>query len=639
MKKCMRTVRLAAVFLTLILCMLFAVSCKNVSIGYEGYLTEKGTNTQKSLRMFGNWTKTGIGTHYNCGADAGPFVIFGLEGLAQYIRTTDEIVMLLAESFTHEGNVTKVKLRDNANWHDGMPVISKDIIGGWYINHDEATSYMKALEEIDDKNFNIIWKDYLEPGDEAKSILLAQSTKLATVPYHVFKEYVDRATEIIENLETCPVNSPSRNVSFFDKNWDGDAATAFGDIYTSFRAHKVEGQYPATGPYKLKSYTETQMILEKNENYYLKDTVGFDRIEVTYQPTAAVANQMLAAGNIDYADGTPMKTVLESILNQNGSLAHYKILDQGTIGLLFNLEKTVWENDFVREAFQYVFDRELITATANPYAEVTWGSMSGICSYEAEKYINPDDFDKLVNYSHDQSKAAELLNKAGWNKAGNEWRDAAGKKVSLTLGYVEGSPFTEIATTVQSVLRKFGIETTLKSTESPTTLLANARINDSEYDFMLYFTALNSWGNHPGGAFKHLFAQMDAAMMHFPVNENDGHYSLILDKADGSGTFRAWDAYERIYTYSGSKLREVTADLAVGLAKKNYGVNFYNNVTGSFFNLDRIGNLPCPELFEENRNVTKIFSYDDPDYASVQNLNLFFGQATAYVLGRIVPRY
>ena len=110
-------------------------------------------------------------------------------------------------------------------------------------------------------------------------------------------------------------------MSFFDKNWDGDAATAFGDIYTSFRAHKVEGQYPATGPYKLKSYTETQMILEKNENYYLKDTVGFDRIEVTYQPTAAVANQMLAAGNIDYADGTPMKPVLERILTQNGSLA------------------------------------------------------------------------------------------------------------------------------------------------------------------------------------------------------------------------------------------------------------------------------------------------------------------------------
>lgn len=638
MKKSVKICKILSVILAALMSVICAASCASIPAGYSGYGTEHGTNSQKVLRIFGSWTKTGIGTHYNCGADAGPFVIFGLEGLAQYVRTTDEIVMLLAESFAHDGNVTKVKLRDDAYWHDGQPVISKDIIGCWYLNHDEATSYMSGLREIDDKNFEIIWKDYLEPSDEAKSILLAQATKIGSTPYHIFKDFIDRAIELTDSLEQCPVTSPNRNVAYFDKNWDGEAATLFGDIYTAYRAYKVSGQYPATGPYKLHSYTETQMVLVKNDNYYLKDTVGFERIEVTYQPVGAVANQMLVAGNIDYVDGTPMKTILESILDQNGSLVHYKILDQGTIGMLFNLEKTIWENDYVREAFQYVMDRELITMTANPYAETVWGSMSGICSYEAEKYINPDDYDKFVTYSYDQQKAAELLEKAGWSKFGNEWRDASGKKVSLTLGYCEGSPFTTIATTVQSMLRNFGIEVTLKSTESPTTLLANARITDSEYDFVLYFTALNSWGNHPGGAFKHLYSQMDAAMMHLPVNENDGHYSLVLNKADGSGTFRAWDAYEKIYTYSGSKLREVTADLAVGFAEKNYGVDFYNNVTGSFFNLDKIGNLPCSDLFSENRNVTKIFNYEDADYSAVQNLNLYFGQATAYVLGKIVPR-
>lgn len=637
MKKFYCMIRGMAMLMVVLLLGTLLAACQKNPVGYDGYGTKPGTNKDKTLRIFGSWTKTGIGTHYNCGADGGPLVIFGLEGLAQYVRTTDEIVMLLAESFTHDGNKTTVKLRDNAYWHDGYPVISKDIMGCWYLNHDEATGYMQGLTEVDDKTFVITWKEYLEPSDEAKDILLAQATKIGSVPYHIFKDFVDRAIELTDSLDQCPVKSPSRNVAYFDKDWDGDAATRFGEIYTAYRAYKVDGQYPATGPYKLQSYTETQMILVRNEKYYL-DTPGFDRIEVTYQPTAAVANQMLTAGEIDYADGTPMKTILESILSQNGSLAHYKILDQGTIGCLFNLEKPVWESDDVREAFQYVFDRDLITATANPYAQVTWDSMSGICSYEAEKYLDPDDFDKLKKYEYNQEKAAELLTKAGWSKVGNEWRDQNGKKVSLTLGYIEGSPFTSIATTVQSMLGKFGIEVTLKSTESPTTLLANSRITDSEYDFMLYFTALNSWGNHPGGAFKHLYSQMDAAMMHLPVSESDGHYTLVLNKADGSGTFRAWNAYEKIYTYSGSKLREITADLAVGFAEKNYGVNFYNNVTGSFFNLDRIGNLPCADLFAENRNITKIFTYDDPDYASVQNLNLYFGQATAYSLGRIVPR-
>lgn len=623
---------------TVICALLCLTGCGSVSKGYSGYDTQPGKNTSKTLRIFGTWTKTGIGTHYNSGADAGPFVIFGLEGLAQYVRTTDEIVMLLAEKFEHNGNVTTVTLRDNAYWHDGHPVISKDIMGCWYLNHDETTTYMESLKEIDDKKFEIHWKSYLTPSDESKTILLAQATKIGSTPYHIFGSFIDEAIELINGLEKCPVNSPSRNYSFFDKNWDGDAATRFGEIYTAYRAYKVNGQYPATGPYKLVSYTESQMILEKNENYYLADTVGFNKIIATYQPTAAVANQMLISGQIDYADGMPMNSILESMLKQNGSLVHYKMLDQGTLGLLFNLEKEVWSNDYVREAFQYIFDRERIKDTVNPYAQTSWTAMTSVCSYEAEKYLNPDDFDKIKVYSYNQEKAAELLQKAGWTKSKGRWRNSSGSPVELTLGYIEGSPSTSIATTVQSVLDSFGIGVTLKATESPTTLLANAKINNSEYDFVIYFTALNSWGNHPGGAFKHMYSQMDAAMMHIPINENDGHFSLVLNKADGSGTVRAWDLYEKIYTYSGNKLREVTADLTVGLAEKNYGVNFYDNVTGSFFNLDMVGNLPCSELFEQDRNITKIFNYDDAEFNAIQNLNMFYGQATAYSTGKITSR-
>ncbi len=631
-------VKFVGVMLAIMLALTCFTACVSTEKGYSGYGTDAGKNQSKVLRIFGTWTKTGIGTHYNCGADAGPFVIFGLEGLAQYVRTTDEIVMLLAESFTHEGNTTKVKLRDDAYWHDGEPVVSMDIIGCWYLNHDEATSYMESVTEIDDKNFLITWKSYLTPAESARDILLAQATKIGSTPYHIFKEFVDEAIELTNSLEQCPETSTSRNSSYFDKNWNGDAATAFGEIYTAYRAYEVDGVYPATGPYKLESYTETQMTLVKNENYYLADTCGFERIEVTYQPTAAVANQMLAAGQVDYVDGTPLQSVLESILQQNGSLVHYKILDQGTVGCLFNLEKEIWASDIVREAFQYVFDRELIKNTANPYAATSWHSMSTMCSYEAEKWLDPDDYDKLAEYYYDQSKAAELLEQAGWSKADGAWQDENGNKVSLTLGYVEGTPWTAMATTVQALLKSFGIEVILKSTESPTTLLANARITDSEYDFMLYFTALNPWGSHPGGAFKHMYSQMDAAMMHLPVNESDGHYSLVLNKADGSGTFRAWDVFERIYTYSGSRLREVTADLVVGFAEMNYGIDFYDNVTGSFFNLDTVGNLPLQELFSEDRNITTLYYYNDADYDNVQKLNLYYTQATSYSTGVITPR-
>lgn len=613
-------------------------ACGVISKGYTGYSTNPGKNQSETLRMFGGWTKTGIGSHYHCGADPGPFTIFGLEGLAQYVRTTDIVIMLLASNFTHYENETIVTLRDDAYWHDGEPVESMDFLAYYYLNHNETTGYMERMDAITNKQFKITWKSYLAPSDEAKTLLLAQDTKSATVPYHIFKTYADQAIALTNSLPDCPEEESNRNAMYFNKYWNGDAATAYGEIYSAFRAHVVDGEYPATGPYRIERYTETQMILTRNENYYLKDTTSFKKIIVTYQPSESVAMQMIASGQIDYMDGTPMRAKLESILQTNGSLVHYKYLDQGTIGLLFNLEKETWVNDKVREAFQYIFDRETIKNIANPYAETSWKAMSGMADYEAEKYLNPDDYLKMKDYSYNLEKATQLLTEAGWSKKNNTWYNEKNEKVSLTLGYIGSDPYIPIATTVQNQIMSFGIDLTLKSTESPTTLLANARITNSEYDLMIYFTALNPWGSHPGGALKHMYAQMDAAMMHIPVDENDGKYALYLNKADGTGTFRAYDLYEKIYTLKGDALRVATADLIVGFAEKNYGIDFYNNVTGSFFNLDNVGNLPLEDLFSLDRNITNIYHYNDAEFDRLAKLNIYYCQATSHTDGTIIAR-
>lgn len=625
----------SAIGLTMVLSM---SACNQYSVGYSNYSDHGGSNNDKVLRIFGSWTKTGIGTHYHAGPDAGPLVIFGLEGLAQYVRTTNEIVMLLAESFEHDGNTTTVTIREDAKWQDGYPVESMDFLAYYYLNHNETTGYMEKIEAIDEKHFKITWKEYLTPSDEAKTLLLAQDTKNGSVPYHIFKEFADEAIELTNSLPQCPVNNPSRNAMYFDKNWSGEASDQYGQIYTAFRAYQVDGMFPCTGPFKLEEYNETTMTLVKNEDYYFADQVGFDEIRVTMQPTESVTLQMLSSGQIDYMDGTPMKTKLETVLRQNGSMVHYKMLDQGTIGLLFNLEKEIWEDDLIREAFQYIFDRDMIKNVANPYAETSYYSMSGMASYEAEKYLNPDDFNKMKVYSYDVDTASDLLTQAGWEKRNDGWYDDNGNKVSLTVGYVGGDPYIPIATTLQAQAEDFGFNLTLKSAESPTALLANARVTDSEYDMMVYFTALNPWGSHPGGAMKHLWAQMDAPMMHIPTNEDTGRYQLILDKANGEGTINAFDTYEIIYTLDGSELREATADLVVGFSLKNYGIDFYNNVTGSFFNLDTVANLPLVDKFSQDRNITDIYYYNDVEFESVANLNLFYTQATAYGTGKIKAR-
>lgn len=622
-----------------ICCFLSLSACgKGAPVGYEGYGIKPGKNQEKVMRMIGDWTKTGIGTHYHSGPDAGPLVMFGIEGLCQYVRTTDKIYMLLAESIETDpenNTVSIVKLRDNAYWTDGEPVISKDFMTYWYLAHNDTTSYMVDVQEVNDKTFKIFWKPYCCPSEEARKILLSQDKKCGCAPYHIFKQFADEAISLTKALKEDDPEDVYYYQAHFGKKWTEEANRQYGEIYTNFRAFKVNGIYPGTGPYILDSYDENTMILKKNQNYYNKDGVSFEKMIFKRNSDSSNNWQMFLSNEIYYLDGLPLKAQLESYLKQNPAMVNYKVYTQDTLGILFNFQKSIWNNKKVREAFQYILDRDLIRQSVAWYTTTCWTPLTAMADYEAEKWLNPDDFAKIPHFSFDQSKASQLLNEAGWQKKNGAWYDERNVKVSLTLG----TPgWNDLSNILQSLFGAFGISITIKIADSPTALLANARVADSEYDFMTYFTSLNPWGNHPGGAYKHFFDQMDAAMMCLPTDPNTGRYKLTCQKADGTGTFDAWSVYERIYTYTGDTLRSKTGDLVVGIANEYLGIDLYNGLTGSNFNLDYVGNLPLQEKFAENRNVTDVLGYDDYGFDELAATNVYFGEHTSYSHGLIVAR-
>lgn len=607
-----------------------------VIAGYEGYLTQPGKNKEKVMKMIGGWTKTGIGSHYHSGPDAGPLVMFGLEGLAQYVRTSDKIYMLLAESIETDPdnqNVSIVKIRDNAYWTDGNPVIAKDFMSYWYLAHNEMTSYMLDIVEVNNKTFKIYWKPYCSPSEEARKILISQDKKTACAPYHIFKDYADEVIELTKGLKPNDPEDIYYYQTHFGKKRTEEANRRYGEIYTNFRAHVHDGIYPGTGPYMLDQYDENTMILKKNPLYYNADLVSFEKM--IFKRGGPTNIQMLLNNEIYYLDGLPLKANLESYLQSNGSLVNYKVLTQDTLGILFNFQKDIWQDKKVREAFQYILDRDLIRRSLAYYTTTTWTPLTAMCDYEAEKWLNPDDFLKIPKFRHDEAKATELLEEAGWTKKSDGWYDANNKKVELTVG----TPgWNDLANILQSLFGQFGIPLTIKNADGPGGLLANSRVANSEYDMMTYLTSLNPWGNHPGGAYKHFFDQMDAAMMNIPTDPNTGRYKLICTKADGTGTFDAWSVYERIYTFTGDNLRSKTGDLVVGIANEYLGIDLYNGLTGSFFNLDYVGNLPFPEKFAIDRNVIDVLHYDDYGHDELAGTNVFFGEHTSYSHGLITAR-
>lgn len=627
------------------------IGCQSqVNIGYLDDYNEFGSNEEKVLRTSGGWTKTGFSNHFHGGGDAGPLIIFGIEGLVQYIRTTDEFYYLLAESIVHNDDGTSlVTIRDNAKWFNGDPVVAIDFLSYYVLNTTDMTRYVYNMEVIDtndngllddDKELLITWKPWREPTDYAKTMLIALDTKNGSVQYKEFKVYIDYLIDLVDSIDTVVTEENDYGETRFGKVL-GDKAQLLYDKYNEFRAHRPD-HYIGNGAYMLESYSENQMVLVKNPYYYNYDLAKFERLEFQQYSNTNQIYADLSSGKLDYVDGLFTPEIMDSIFASNPNLVSYKYYDQGTVGMYFNLEKTIWDNDLVREAFQYIFDRSEITQAGNPYAITSFKPMMVMSNVEARQYLSVTDYNRISNYSYNQTKAQELLIEAGWEKRDGKWYNEDGDSVELNIGFQD--IFTKPAQAVKSQLEQFGITVSLKNGGDWTTWFGNAKLENSPYDCVVAFTELNTYGTHPGGSMKHFFDTLQAHILHLDIDDNgtpgtnDDEYSIEVDLLDGTGRVRIADLYRNIYTYNEVDLAKYTAAIVVGFSEYNYGVQFYENIAGSLFDLSRVGGLPLQERFSVNRNITYIPDPLDDAFVSLAKTNIHFTQAGPYVRGEIYPR-
>lgn len=71
--------KIICLVLSILMLLPLLVGCSNgTSAGYNKDYSGTGTNTDKSFRISGSWTKTGVGTHFHSGPDMGPIGTYGV---------------------------------------------------------------------------------------------------------------------------------------------------------------------------------------------------------------------------------------------------------------------------------------------------------------------------------------------------------------------------------------------------------------------------------------------------------------------------------------------------------------------------------------------------------------------------------
>lgn len=287
-----------------------------------------------------------------------------------------------------DGKVYTIQLREDAKWSDGEPVKAADYVYSWQrtVNPKTASQYAYMFEGI--LNASEIIKGEKEPselGIKATGDYELEITLKEPIAY-------------FDRLLAFGTFFPQRQ----------DVVEKYGKEYTTKSDKAVYN-----GPFISVEFdgpgSDTEWAYEKNPEYWDKDSVKLDRIEVSVIKESSTAVGL-------YEDGKLDRTELSSELAQQlGSNPDYQTVSYANTAYMeMNQAKegSPFKNENFRKAVYYAIDRE--TYVKNLLAK---GNMVATGLVPKDMSKNPTtgkDFteDAAIDMAFDKEKAQEYLAKA-----------------------------------------------------------------------------------------------------------------------------------------------------------------------------------------------------------------------------------
>lgn len=344
----------------------------------------------------------------------------------------------LAESwqFSDDGLSVTFNLRKDAKFHDGKPITSEDVAFSVMTvkEHHPFKTMMAPVEKVETPDpYTAVFR----LNKQHPALILSLSPPLCPImPKHIFGDGQDPKTHPM-NLK--PIGS---------------------------------------GPFKFGEYREGEhVILERNENFFIKNRPYLDKIIYRYVQDASNRVMLMERGDGDiqtYAANT------QDVIRAKKQ-AHLNITKEGYDGIgalvwvAFNAQKPPLNDVRVRKAIAYTIDRNFIVN--NLHAGLSTPATGPIVS--SSPFYSAD----VEKYDVDLKKANTLLEEAGFPKKDH------GIRMSLTMDYIPGNPEQSkfIAEYMKSQLKKVGIE--LQVISSPDFPSWSKRVANWEFDI----TTDNVW--------------------------------------------------------------------------------------------------------------------------------------------------
>ncbi|EMF0070274.1 peptide ABC transporter substrate-binding protein [Enterococcus hirae] len=289
---------------------------------------------------------------------------------------------------SENGLTYKIKLREDAKWSNGDPVVAADYVYGWQRTVDAATASEYAY--------------LFAPVANAEEITAGKKDKselgIKAVGDHELEITLTKQTPYFQYLLAFPSFFPQKQ-SVVEENGDAYASASDKAVYN--------------GPFTLTDFdgpgTDTEWSYKKNDNYWDKDAVKLSEIKVS------VVKESSTALNL-FKDGQADDVILSGELAQQNANdpAYTSVKEARTSYIELNQREadSPFKNVNLRKAISYSINRDaLVKQVLGDGSVVSTGLIPADMSKNPE--TNEDfakEAGKLVSY--DKDKAKEYWEKA-----------------------------------------------------------------------------------------------------------------------------------------------------------------------------------------------------------------------------------
>ncbi|HCE11952.1 MULTISPECIES: peptide ABC transporter substrate-binding protein [unclassified Enterococcus] len=244
-----------------------------------------------------------------------------------------------AAEVSEDGLTYTIKLREDAKWSNGDPVTAADYVYGWQrtVKPETASEYAYLYAPV--KNAEAITAGDTDPSELG----------IKAVSDYELEITLEKATPYFDYLLAFPSFFP-QNQKVVEENGDQYAATSDNAVYN--------------GPFVLSGFdgagTDTEWAYEKNDQYWDKDTVKLQTINVSVVKESATALNLFQDGQADdvILTGELAQQMAndEAFVSQPEATTSYLELNQRD-------EDSPFRNENLRKAISYAIDRDALVTS------------------------------------------------------------------------------------------------------------------------------------------------------------------------------------------------------------------------------------------------------------------------------------